>query len=48
VENLEEALGEGITTGHPDMPQFTLSGDEAQDLVVYLRTLQPAEKGARR
>jgi mono/diheme cytochrome c family protein len=25
VENLEEALGEGIVVGHPDMPPFQFS-----------------------
>src|SRR5262245_45956621 len=26
VESLEEALGEGIVTGHPNMPEFRLDG----------------------
>jgi hypothetical protein len=27
LEALEEALAEGIVTGHPDMPQFALEPD---------------------
>jgi cytochrome c len=38
-EELEEALAEGITSGHPDMPEFILSPDEIGDVVRYLHTL---------
>jgi mono/diheme cytochrome c family protein len=38
-ENLEEALAEGIDTGHPDMPTFILSPKEIEAVVVYLRSL---------
>lgn len=38
-EELEEALAEGITSGHPDMPEFILSPDEIADVVRYLHTL---------
>tara|TARA_R110000868_G_scaffold177057_4_gene415300 strand:+ start:179 stop:508 length:330 start_codon:yes stop_codon:yes gene_type:complete len=37
---LEEALAEGIVTGHDnDMPMFTFSGDEIDDLISYLNSL---------
>jgi cytochrome c len=39
VENLEEALGEGIIVGHPDMPQFQFSPQSVGALVAYLRSL---------
>ncbi len=40
VENLEEALAEGIVTGHPAMPEFQLDGAQISDLVTYLKTLE--------
>ncbi|WP_155935332.1 cytochrome c [Methylobacterium sp. 10] len=40
VEDLGEALAEGITTGHPTMPEFRLDPDEADNLIAYLKTLE--------
>ncbi|MBZ0229488.1 MAG: cytochrome c [Bauldia sp.] len=40
VEELEEALAEGIVTGHPSMPQFTLDGAQIDDVIAYLKTLE--------
>lgn len=40
VEMLEEALAEGIVTGHPTMPQFQLDGARINDLIIYLKTLE--------
>lgn len=40
VSDLGEALAEGITTGHPTMPEFRLDPDEAQALIAYLETLE--------
>jgi mono/diheme cytochrome c family protein len=39
VESLEEALGEGIVVGHPDMPQFQFSPGNVGALVAYLKSL---------
>ena len=39
AENLEEALGEGIVVGHPDMPQFQFSPQNVSALVAYLKSL---------
>jgi cytochrome c len=39
LENLEEALGEGIVVGHPDMPQFQFSPQNVGALVAYLKSL---------
>ena len=40
VEELEEALGEGIVTGHPIMPEFRLDPDQVGDFVNFLTTLE--------
>ena len=39
VENLEEALGEGIVVGHPDMPQFKFKAENVAALIAYLKSL---------
>lgn len=41
-ETLAEALAEGISTGHPDMPVFTFEPDEIEAIIVYLSTLVDA------
>ena len=40
VENLGEALAEGISTGHADMPAFELNPDQIHDLLSYIKTLE--------
>ena len=40
IERLAEALAEGISTGHPTMPQFQLDPDQIHDLLSYLKTLE--------
>jgi cytochrome c len=40
IENLEEALAEGISTGHPTMPEFRLQVDQIADFLAFLRTLE--------
>jgi mono/diheme cytochrome c family protein len=40
VESLEEALGEGIVTGHPTMPEFRLDADQVNDFIAFLKTLE--------
>ncbi|MHA1190211.1 MAG: c-type cytochrome, partial [Alphaproteobacteria bacterium] len=37
---LEEALGEGIVTGHPDMPEIVLEPDAVAALLSYLASIQ--------
>lgn len=41
VETLAEALAEGITTGHPTMPEFQLDPAQINDVIAYLKTLGP-------
>jgi cytochrome c len=46
VSNLEEALVEGISVGHPTMPQFEFTSQDAHAVVLYLQTIQdPAGTG---
>jgi cytochrome c len=40
VESLQEALGEGIVTGHPTMPEFRLDPGQIDDVISYLKTLE--------
>jgi cytochrome c len=40
IEELEEALAEGIVTGHPTMPQFQLDPAEVNNFIAYLKTLR--------
>ena len=40
VESLEEALGEGIVTGHPSMPEFRLDPGQIGDFIAYLNSLR--------
>ena len=40
ISDLGEALGEGIITGHPQMPQFRFSDSEVADILAYLKSIQ--------
>jgi len=40
VEGLEEALAEGILTGHPAMPEFRLEPGEIADFIAFLKSLE--------
>lgn len=39
-EDLEEALGEGLASGHPDMPEFVFEPDDIAAIVAYFATLK--------
>lgn len=39
-EDLEEALAEGVVTGHPTMPEFQLDAAQIADFIAYLKTLE--------
>jgi mono/diheme cytochrome c family protein len=47
VEDLEESLAEGIVTGHRQMPQFQFSPSDVEDLVAFLKSLQPGAPSPR-
>jgi mono/diheme cytochrome c family protein len=40
VESLEEALGEGLVSGHPDMPEFRFEADDVGAIIAYLKSIQ--------
>lgn len=40
LDQLEEAFGEGLVTGHPAMPEFVFRASEIDDLMAYLQTLK--------
>jgi cytochrome c len=40
IDDLAEALAEGIITGHPSMPMFTLDVAQVDDVIAYLKTLE--------
>ena len=37
---LQEALAEGIVTGHNDMPEFVFEPDQISAIIAYLKTLK--------
>lgn len=39
IENLEEALAEGIVSGHPAMPEFIFEPDQIGAIIAYLKSL---------
>lgn len=41
LEDLAEALSEGIVTGHKDMPQFQLDQGQVADVIAYMKSLKP-------
>jgi mono/diheme cytochrome c family protein len=50
VEDLAEALAEGIVAGHPDMPIFVFNAHDVAAILQYLESIQeqasvPAEQG---
>ena len=45
IDSLEESLGEGIMSGHPDMPEFSFEADDVSDIIAYLKSIQqPPQK----
>jgi mono/diheme cytochrome c family protein len=42
IESLEESLGEGIMSGHPDMPEFSFDADDVGAIIAYLDSIQQA------
>jgi mono/diheme cytochrome c family protein len=39
VESLAESLGEGIVTGHQNMPEFRLDSGQVGDFIDFLKSL---------
>jgi mono/diheme cytochrome c family protein len=40
VETLEDALAEGLSTGHPRMPEFRLESGQVGDFISFLKSLE--------
>jgi cytochrome c len=40
IEGLAEALAEGLSTGHPDMPEFVFDPEEVGAIIDYLQSIQ--------
>jgi len=40
IQSLQEALAEGIVTGHPTMPEFRFDPDQINDFLTYLKSLE--------
>jgi cytochrome c len=40
IESLEEALAEGIMSGHPAMPEFSFEADDVGAIIAYLKSIQ--------
>ncbi len=43
VDMLQEALAEGISVGHPAMPQFQFAPTDVDALIAYLQSVQTSE-----
>ena len=39
LDALEEAFAEGISTGHPDMPEFIATQEQIEAILAYIGTL---------
>jgi cytochrome c len=40
IEGLAESLAEGLSVGHPDMPEFVFEPDEIAGILAYLKSIQ--------
>lgn len=47
VEGLAEALAEGISVGHPAMPERAYPAAEVAEVIAYLKSVQPRAQGPR-
>jgi mono/diheme cytochrome c family protein len=41
IDELRRPLSEGIVANHPTMPQFRLEPDQLNDVIAFLKSLQP-------
>jgi mono/diheme cytochrome c family protein len=39
LDSLEEALAEGIISGHPAMPEFEYSASDVADIIAWMKSL---------
>jgi cytochrome c len=45
IEVLAEALAEGLSSGHPDMPEFRFEIDDVDAILAYLESIQEKREG---
>ena len=45
VSDLQEALAEGISVGHPAMPHFAFAPEDIDALILYLESIQAEAVG---
>ncbi|MBI1362286.1 MAG: c-type cytochrome [Alphaproteobacteria bacterium] len=45
VSSLGEAFAEGISTGHPDMPEWEFQPDQITALLGYIQSIQAGRRG---
>ena len=45
IEHLAEALAEGLSTGHPDMPEFVFEPHQINAILAYLKSIQVPRAG---
>ncbi|HMN37403.1 MAG TPA: cytochrome c [Hyphomicrobium sp.] len=45
LDDLAEGLAEGLTTGHPDMPEFVFSPGDIDGILAYLQDLKDKTDG---
>jgi len=48
IDNLAEALAEGMLTGHPAMPEFEFPPNDVKAIIVYLKSIQTGQQAALR
>jgi cytochrome c len=46
IEVLAEALAEGLSSGHPDMPEFRFEIDDVDAILAYLQSIQEGRQVA--
>jgi mono/diheme cytochrome c family protein len=46
ISALAEALAEGLSSGHPDMPEFRFEIDDVDAILAYLESIQEKPVGA--
>lgn len=44
---LQEALAEGLLTGHPMMPEFRFDPDDVRSIILYLDSIQTQQTSSR-
>jgi cytochrome c len=45
IEVLAEALAEGLSSGHPDMPEYRFDIDDVDAILAYLESIQEKAPG---